>query len=102
MISMELKQKGPSVEASAYVTIVDEFGNIAKGANVTGVWTYNGSQLNTATSTSRGDGTAVLYSDKISAKSNAVFAIEITEVVMDGYRYDPASNTMTQGSLIIP
>ena len=102
MISIELKQKGPSVEASAYVTIVDEFGSIAKGAIVNGDWTYNGGQLNTATSTSRGDGTAVLYSNKISAKSNAVFAIEITEVVMDGYRYDPASNTMTQGSLIIP
>ena len=102
MISMELKQKGPSVEASAYVTIVDEFGNIAKGANVTGVWTYNGSQLNTATSTSRGDGTAVLYSDKISAKSNALFAVEITGVVMDGYFYDPASNTVTQESLFIP
>jgi hypothetical protein len=102
MISIELKQKGPSVEASAYVTIVDEFGSIAKGAIVNGDWTYNGGQLNTATSTSRGDGTAVLYSNKISAKSNAVFAIEITEVVMDGYRYDPASNTMTQRSLIIP
>jgi hypothetical protein len=102
MITMELKQKGPNVEASAYVTILDEFKNIAKGAIVTGDWTYNGSQLNIASSTTRGDGTAVLFSDKISAKKNAVFAVEITGVVMDGYFYDPVSNTLTQESLIVP
>jgi hypothetical protein len=102
MISMELKQKGPNVEASAYVTIVDEFGSIAKGAIVTGNWTYNGGQLNTATSTTRGDGSAVLYSDKISAKTNAVFRVEITGVLMNGYFYDPASNIVTLESLIVP
>ena len=102
MISLELKQKGPNVEASAFVAIVDEVGSVVKGATVSGDWTYNGGRLNTATSTSRGDGMAVLYSDKISAKSDAEFAVKITGVVMDGYSYDPASNKVTQASLIVP
>ena len=102
MITMELKQKGPNVEASAYAAIMDEAGNIVKGANVTGNWTCDGSFINTVTTTTRGDGIAALSSDRISAKSGAVFAVEITGVLMDGYSYDPASNTVSQGSLIVP
>jgi hypothetical protein len=102
MITMELKHKGPNVEANAYVTIVDDVGNIVKEASVTGNWTYNGNPINTATTTTRGDGVARLYSDKIQAKSGAVFAVEITDVVKDGYSYRPAPNTVTQASLIVP
>jgi hypothetical protein len=102
MITMELKYKGPTVEASAYVVIVDEAGSIVKEASVTGNWTYNGNPLNTATTTTRGEGTAVLVSEKISAKSGVVLAVEITDVIRDGYSYDPASSSTTQGSLIVP
>ena len=102
MITMLLKQKGPNVEASANVEISDEAGIIVKEASVTGIWTYNGNPINTATTITRGGGTAVLYSDKINAKSGAAFAIEIIGVVKDGYSYDPASNTLSQGSLIVP
>jgi len=102
MITMELKHKGPNVEANAYVTIVDDVGNIVKEASVTGNWTYNGNPINTATTTTRGDGVARLYSDKIQAKSGEVFAVEITDVVKDGYSYHPASNRVTQASLIVP
>jgi hypothetical protein len=102
MITMLLKQKGPNVEASAYVEISNEAGSIVKEASVTGIWTYNGNSINTATTITRGGGTAVLHSDKIKAKSGALFAIEITRVVKDGYSYDPASNTVSQGSLIVP
>ncbi len=102
MITMELKQKGPNVEASAYVAIVDEAGNIVKGAIVTGNWIYNGNPINTATTTTRGDGIATLYSGRISAKSGAVFAVVISGVVMDSYSYDPALNTVSQESLIVP
>jgi hypothetical protein len=84
MITMELKYKGPTVEASAYVVIVDEAGSIVKEASVTGNWTYNGNPLNTATTTTRGEGTAVLVSEKISAKSGVVLAVEITDVIRDG------------------
>jgi len=102
MITMLLKQKGPNVEASANVEISDEAGIIVKEASVTGIWTYNGNPINTATTITRGGGTAVLYSDKINAKSGAAFAIEIIGVVKDGYSYDPASNTLSQGTLIVP
>jgi len=101
-ITMELKHKGPNVEASAYVTIVDDAGNIAKEASVTGNWTLNGNPINTPTTTTRGDGVARLVSDKIRAQSGGVFAVEITGVVKDGYSYDPASSTTTQGSIIVP
>ena len=102
MITMALKKKGPNVEASAYVTILDEAGSIVKDARVTGIWTYKGNPINTATTASRGDGNAVLYSDKLNTKSGDVFAVEITGVVKDGYSYDPASNTVSQGLLIVP
>jgi hypothetical protein len=101
-ITLVLKQKGKDFEASAYVEILDEVGNIVKEAGVTGTWTYNGNSINTATETSRGDGTAVLYSYKINAKSGAVFAVEIAGVAKDGYSYDPSSNTVSQGLLIVP
>lgn len=102
MITMELKYKGPNVEASAYVTIVDDTGCILKEAMVTGIWTYQGNPINTSTTTSRGDGNAVLYSDKLNAKSGEVFAIEIIGVEKDGYSYDPASNAVSQGLVIVP
>jgi hypothetical protein len=99
---MELKQKGPNGEANAYVMIVDDAGNTIKEANVTGNWTYNGNLINTATSTTRGDGSARLYSNKIPAQSGAIFAVEVTGVIKDGYSYDPSSNAATQVSLIVP
>lgn len=101
-ISMVLKQKGPNVEANAYVTILDDAGNFVKEANVTGKWTYNGNPINTTTKTTRGDGIARLYSDKVTATPGAVFAVEITGAAKNGYSYDPASNTVTEGSLIVP
>ena len=102
MITMQLKYKGPNVEASAYVTIMDDAGSLLKEASVTGNWTYNGNPLNTATTTTRGDGKAVLVSDKISATSGAVFAIAITGITKDGYFYDPASSTATQSLINVP
>jgi hypothetical protein len=102
MITMEMKHKGPNVEANAYVTIVDDAGNIAKETSVTGSWTHNGIPINTATTKTKGDGVARLYSDKIRAKSGGVIAVEITGIVKDGYIYDPAFTSTTQGSLIVP
>jgi hypothetical protein len=102
MITMELKHKGPNDEASAYVSIVDDAGNTVKEASVTGNWTYNGNPINTATTTTRGDGVARLVSDKIRTRSGEVFAVEITSVVKDGCSYHPAANTVTQASLIVP
>jgi hypothetical protein len=101
-MKMVLKQKGPNVEASAYVEISDEAGSIVKEASVTGIWSYNGYPINTATTITRGGGTAVLHSNKINAKSGGVFAVEITGVAKDGYSYDPASNTASQGSINVP
>ena len=101
-ITMELKHKGPNVEANAYVMIVDGAGNIAKEARVTGNWTYNGNPINTAATTTKGDGVARLVSNKIRARSGAVFAVEITGVVKDGYAYDAAAGAATQDSIIVP
>jgi hypothetical protein len=101
-ITMKLNYKGPNVEANAYVTIVDDAGGIVKEASITGNWTYNGNLINPVNTTTRGDGTARLVSDKMSAKSGDVFAVEISGVIKDGYSYDPASNAATQDSLIVP
>jgi hypothetical protein len=101
-ITMQFKQKGPNVEANAYVTILDGAGMIVKEANVSGQWTLNGNPMNTITTTSKGDGVARLYSDKVAATPGAVFAIQITGVAKSGYTYDPFLNSVTEESLIVP
>ena len=102
MITIQLKQKGRNAEAIGFVTITDDAGSIVKEANVTGHWTYNGDPLNTATTITRGDGIAVLQSDKVKARSGARFAIEITGVVKDSYTYDPASSAVYQEVQYLP
>jgi len=102
MITMKLKQMGRNFQANAYVNIVDNIGNVVNEASVTGNWTYNGNPINTATTKTRDDGVAILYSDKLKAKSEAVFAVEITGISKDGYSYDPSSSTVTLGSIIVP
>jgi hypothetical protein len=101
-ITMELKFKGLNVEANAYVTILDDSGSIAKEASVSGNWTYNGNPINTATSTTRGNGVARLDSATIRAESGAVLALEVTYVSKVGHSYVPASNTATGGTLVVP
>ncbi len=101
-ILLQLKQKGRSIEANAYITILDDAGNLVKEASVTGKWSYNGGAINTVTSTTRGDGVARLDSGKISAKPGASFTLEITGATKDGYTYDPASNEVSIRSISVP
>lgn len=101
-ITVSLAKKGPNYQASASVTVRDGSGNIVKEAQVAGTWTYNGNSLNTASSLTREDGTARLDSKKVKANPGDTFTITVTGVSKAGYTYDPAQNTETSDSIVIP
>jgi hypothetical protein len=86
------KGRGNRSRAIAYVSIVDDFGNTVNGATVTGNWTLGGKFLNTSSAATNGDGTATLVS-KYVKKARGNFAVSITDVVKDGFIYDPIDNT---------
>jgi hypothetical protein len=101
-IRMALKQKGKTVEANAYISIVDTSGTIVKDAAVTGKWSYNETPLETATATTKGEGVARLYVAQTGATTGSVFTMEILGVVKEGYTYDASLNQLDQDSLAVP
>lgn len=100
-ITMQLGVKGPNCQAQACVTVIDESGTIVKDAAVTGNWTLNGKFLNTVTAATRGVGSAVLNSDRVSAAPGDTFKITITGVVKDGYTYNSAGS-INENSVMAP
>jgi len=83
-----LRKMGRNYQATAYVIILDQDDNPVGGATVTADWTSKEVLLDTASSTTDGEGIAVLYSPKIKAQSGDDFTIEITNVVKWPLIYD--------------
>ena len=92
-ISIELEKKGRNHKAIAHVTIVEDSGNIVEGATVIGEWTLNGKYLSTSSSSTHGNGIATLVSNPSKVKSGYICSITITDVVKDGFIYDPIDGT---------
>ncbi len=101
-ITMDLKQKGQNIEASAYVKIVDDAGRAVKESTIVDDWTCNGNPLNTATASTRRDGVAKLFSEKVRVAPCASFVLEIIGASESGYTYDPSLNTVTGDTITVP
>ena len=101
-ITIGLRKMGRNYQATAYVTVVDEFGSPVGGATVTGDWTLNGGYLNTASKPTDSEGKATLISAKIKTTSGNIFTLTITGVAKDGCTYDAESNVETSGSVTVP
>ena len=98
-ILIKLDKKGRNYKAIADVTITSDSGNIIEGASVIGNWAINGKYLNTSSGLTNIEGKATLVSNPIKVKSRDTFSISISDVVKDGFLYDPINN---YGALTVP
>lgn len=86
-------QSGRKYYGRAVVSIVDDGGAAVAGATVTGVFT--GDVTETKSGTTGADGTVTLQTSKKYTGANE-FCFEVTGVVLAGYDYDAAANTVTK------
>jgi len=86
-ITIVVGAMGRNAQAIAYVLIMGENGPVG-GAAVTAEWAFNSVSLSEISSTTDGEGVAVLYSPKVKAKSG-VFTIKITNIEKSGRTYVP-------------
>ena len=91
-ILIKLDKKGRNYKAIADVTITSDSGNIIEGASVIGNWAINGKYLNTSSGSTNTEGEATLVSNPIKVKSGDIFSISISDVVKDGFLYNPINN----------
>jgi len=92
-IYIRLDKKGRNFKAIAGVTITNDSGYIIEGASVIGNWAINGKYLNTSSGSTNIEGKATLVSNPIKAKSGDIFSISISDVVKDGFLYNPINNS---------
>jgi hypothetical protein len=98
-IDMTGKQSGPNLGARAIVTIRDESGLPAEGATVYGSW--SGDYIGDDTGTTVANGRVRFLSGRVQ-DSSATFTFTVTDVVKDGYTYDPDSNNETSDTIVVP
>jgi hypothetical protein len=88
-ITITLDKKGKNFKAVADVTITSDSGNVIEGAYVIGDWSVNGEYLNTSSGSTNTEGNATLVSNPIKVKSGDIFSISISDVVKEGFLYNP-------------
>ena len=98
-ISIELNKKGRNFKAIADVSTTSDSGDIIEGASVIGNWAVNGKYLNTSSGSTNTEGKATLVSNPIKVKSGDIFSLTISDILKDGYLFDPISKS---GSLTVP
>jgi hypothetical protein len=98
-IDMAGKQAGPRLSARAIVTIRDEPGLPVEGATVYGSW--SGDYIGDDSGTTLANGRVRFLSGRVQG-SSATFTFTVTDVVKDGYTYDPDSNNETSDTIVVP
>jgi PKD repeat protein len=98
-ITLSGKQAGPNLSATAVVTLVDGGDNPVAGATVEGTW--SGAYTGAASGTTGPDGTVTFNSGKVK-EASATFTFEVTNVVKEGFLYDPALNVMDSDTITVP
>jgi hypothetical protein len=92
-ISVRLDKKGKNYKAIASVTITTDSGNLIEGVSVIVNWAVNGNYLNTSSGSTNSEGNVTLVSNPIKVKSGDIFSISISEIVKDGFLYNPINNS---------
>ena len=92
-ISVRRDKKGRNYKAIANVTITSDSGNVIEGAYVIGDWSVNGEYLNTSSGSTNTEGEATLVSNPVKVKSGDIFSISISDVVKEGFLYNPINNS---------
>ena len=91
-ITITLDKKGRNYKAIADVTITSDSGDIIEGASVIGNWSVNGNYLNTSSGSTNTEGNVTLVSNPIKVKSGDIFSISISDVVKEGFLFNPINN----------
>ena len=92
-IRIELITRGPSKSGgSATIYIMNDSGQLVTSGTVSAQW--SGAATNSTTSSIGSDGTATSNSDF--ATGGGTFTIEITDVSVSGYTYNPSLNAVTR------
>jgi hypothetical protein len=84
------------------VSVLDQDGNPASGVEVAGSWTWNSTDIGASSGVTDGNGVAIVNSPKQKASTGDVFTFTVTNLVLDGYSYDSASNVKTSDSAMVP
>ena len=98
-ITITTDKKGRNYKAIADVTITSDSGDIIEGASVIGNWSVNGNYLNTSSGLTDTEGNVTLVSNPIKVESGDIFSISISDIVKDGFLFNPINNS---GSLTVP
>ncbi len=93
-ISVTREGRGKTLNGLASVTVVDEFGGVVSGANVSGV--FNAPTTATKTGTTDSQGVAEVRSDKTKT-APAQWCFEVTDIVLADAVYDAGQNNADFG-----
>lgn len=92
-VAIEIRKMGTNYRARAHVVIEDEYGAEVKEAGIKGNWTLNDIPLNSIFGSTNGLGEAKLDSDKVNAEPGDTFTLIITDIIKNGYIFDPSNDT---------
>lgn len=101
-ISITIVNRGRNYSGTATVTVLDQDGNPSPGVEVIGSWTWNSMDIGSGSEVTDGNGVAILSSSNVKAASGDVLTFNVTDLVLSGYTYDPASDVETSDSATIP
>ncbi|MFC2161601.1 FG-GAP-like repeat-containing protein, partial [Acidobacteriota bacterium] len=97
-IDMSLKTAGPIVNASAVITIVDNFGNPVSGATVSGNW--SGATSETASGVTDLNGQVEIKSARLkNPNPGTPFTFTVVNIEKNGWTYDSSANLETSDSI---
>lgn len=100
---MSTRKVSTKWRATAAVLVHDQDGIAQPGATVYGDWYLKGTLLQSGASAQTGTtGVASLASLTQTASSGDGFVFQVTNIVLPGYSYDSAQNTVSQGSISVP
>lgn len=100
-VVISLKQ-GTNYTASATVTVLDQGGSPVSGAQVDGSWTLNSLDIGTGSGITGSDGVSTIDSSKEKPSGGDTFRFTVTNVILDGYTYESASNVENSDFVDVP
>lgn len=89
------------IKALATITIVDAKGSPVQGVTVSGSW--SGATSDTDSGVTDATGKVTVESNEVkNPPSGTTYAFTVDNVAKSGYTYNPASNTKTSNSIVVP
>jgi hypothetical protein len=100
-LDVTLDRTGSNYRGRVTVLVLDHDGSPVSGVEVEGFWAWNSTDLGPSSGVTNGSGVVTFSTDKIKASSGDVFTFTVTDLILDGYLYDPAMNVKTSDSATV-